>query len=228
MIPLRKLALAALLALFSLQASAAAIALFDYRVNVDGNTAPGGVNLAAFDTGSGLGRLTVSVSGAGSHYVGLFVDHEIDEATNTFFNEFGTATGAPAAGQTWEIDEPGFVFGNIFANFLAGTLDNGNGVPASTPDDVSMALAWALSLAAGEFAVVDFLLSETAPSSGFYLAQTDPDSAATIYFSSRAEIGRAVPEPGSLALFVLAFLGLATRAAVLAGTRTAPVRHASR
>jgi len=48
--------------------------------------------------GSGLGTITVTVDGPGTHYVGLFVDHEIDEATNTYFNENGATSGTPAVG----------------------------------------------------------------------------------------------------------------------------------
>src|SRR5690606_5502539 len=36
-----------------------------------------------------------------------FLDVEIDEAINTFFNEYGEVEGVPAPGQGFEIDEPG-------------------------------------------------------------------------------------------------------------------------
>jgi hypothetical protein len=134
--------------------------------------------------------------------VALFLDHEIDQAINTYFNEYGTAVGAPAAGQSWEIDEPGWVFGNIYDNFLASALDNSNGVPSGSPDDVSMALGWDFSLATGESAYIHWLVSETMPT-GFYLQQTDPDSAKDIYFYSKLDIqggGPVIPAPGALIL----------------------------
>jgi hypothetical protein len=100
----------------------------------------------------------------------------------------------PAPGQSWEIDEPGFAFGDIFEHFASSTalagsqLDNSNGLPASSPDDVSMALGLNLVLNSTELARISFLLSETLPTSGFYLEQTDPDSGVHIYFSSSTAI----------------------------------------
>ena len=83
-------------------------------------------------------------------------------------------------------------------------------------DDVSMALACALALNADEKARIDFILSDAPPTSGpaigFQLAQNDPDSAVTIYFSSKIEIlsaGTVVPDAGATApLLALSFLRL--------------------
>jgi hypothetical protein len=122
----------AVAALTAPRAPAAVIALFDFAFNVDGvltaNAFPAGVNGAGFDTGTGLGSVQVTVSGAGVHYVGMFVDHEIDETANTFFNETGAPAGVLPAGLSWEVDEPGFVTGDIYDNLTAGALDNGVGV----------------------------------------------------------------------------------------------------
>jgi hypothetical protein len=198
-----------------------AVSLFEHLINVDGatSTSPAEANLAGFDTTSGLGTVTVVLSGAGSHYIGMYVDHEIDEETNTFFNESGAASGAPAAGQTWEIDEPGWVFGDIYANFDVEALDNSNGVPAGSEDDVSMALAWDFNLVAGETATATFRVTENAPG-GFYLSHTDPRSQETIYFSSSLRIdggGTGVPEGG--ATIGLLGLGLLTLAAAARRSR---------
>ena len=212
-------------------APAAVIDLAEYAFNIDGavsnitggDPVPAGVNLGGFNDTTGLGSITVTLSGAGMHYVGLFVDHEIDQSDNTFFNEFGSAIGAPGAGQTWEIDEPGFVNGDIYENFENSSLDNSVGISVYGntvfPDDVSMALARDFSLAAGETALISFLLSDTVVPAGFYLAQTDPDSAvaganangANIYFSSTLEIrgdGEA-PEPATLLLLGSGLVALA-------------------
>jgi hypothetical protein len=202
-----------------------AVTLFEHLLNIDGttSTAPAEANLAGFNTTTGLGTVTVVLSGAGVHYIGMYADHEIDEETNTFFNEFGSTSGVgPTAGQTWEIDEPGFMFGDIFANFDVEALDNSNGVPAGSEDDVAMALAWDFNLVDGETATATFRVTENAPG-GFYLAQTDPDSQETIYFSSSLRIvggGTGVPESG--ATVGLLGLGLLTLAAVARRLRRRP------
>jgi len=199
------------------EVSALEINLFDWAFNIDGtlyeasnsDPLPGNINASGFDLLSGLGTITITSAGAGSHSVIAFFDHEIDEETNTFFNEFGSTVGAPAAGQSWEIDEPGYKYGDIYDNFTVGALDNSNGVPSSAPEDVSMALGWNFILGAGETAYLNLLLSTTAPTSGFYLVQTDPDSQASLYFSSTLDIrSSSVPEPGLLFLLVTGLAGL--------------------
>src|SRR5262245_43048655 len=106
----------AILALFALQAhqSFADISLFEFDFNIDGAIPPDptsvpGLNLSGFDaSGTGLGDITFTLTGAGGHNLLSFFDHEIDEADNGFSNELGSVSGVPAAGQSWEIDEPGF------------------------------------------------------------------------------------------------------------------------
>lgn len=197
--------------------------LFDWGLNLDGVTycaagpgcmvepaLPGDLPpsvTGVFDFASGLGTLSIEIGGAGGHSVDLFVDHEIDQATNTFFNEFGAPTNTAGASQSWEIDEPGFIFGDIFANFLASTFDNTNAVPQGMENDVSMGLGWDFILGAGDIATIDFVLDLVAPTSGFYLAHTDPLSNATIYFSSTLTI-TGVPEPPVGMLSAIGLLGL--------------------
>lgn len=197
---LRIFIIAAALLLLIAGVSAADITLFGYAINQDGvvsngGSIPGNVDMSGFDTAAGLGTITVTLDQPGTHTVLGFFDHEIDEQTNTFFNELGGVGGSPAPGEVWEIDEPGFVAGNIYTNFVAMSLENQNDI--LEPDDVSMAIGWKdFSLADGETATIGMTLSTTAPSSGFYLVHTDPESEASIYLQSSLMItGTPAPVP---------------------------------
>ena len=73
-------------------------------------------------------------------------------------------------------------------------------------------MAWRFVLQADEVATISYLFSTTAPTGGFYLMQSDPDSQASIYLSSGLAIvndGGQVPEPTSWALTGLSLAALA-------------------
>lgn len=205
--------------------------LFDWGFNIDGTTTcsftlcdstgplPAEIDATGFDFGLGTGNVTMSLTGAGTHYVSMFVDHDIDAGDNTFFNENGTVNGTAAAGQSYEIDEPGFIFGDIDVNFVDGTLDNSNNVPAGLEDDVSMALAWGFTLLADEIATVTFDITEfiVSDASFFNLELFDPDSNEGVRFASALNIRpiKAVPEPATWMLMLtgLLLIGRRVRAA---------------
>jgi hypothetical protein len=228
------LAIAATLSLMSASANADPIDLWDYGLNIDGTVSvptlgdpvPAEADISLFDALTGLGVITVDVIGAGAHFVDLFLDIELDEILNTWFNETGSAVGTAAADQTWEIDEPGFgeidYIGDIFDNFMHSTLDGMvfyDGIfdefltdYGRDTDDVALAMGWDFVLAADEIATIAFSIGTTAPTSGFYLGQFDPHSERSVFLSSALSIeggGTTVPEPGTLSLLGLGLIVMA-------------------
>ena len=210
--------LAILFTVFGVSGASADIVLFDCAFFVDGTTYEKTLGDSMPTSGSldasGLGTLTWTTSTAGPHNFIAFFDHELSEAVNTFFNEYGSPGGPPpGAGISWEIDEPGYVFGNIYGHVLAGALDGLNAVPSGSPEDVSMAWGWNFNLAAGETATITLALADTAPASGSYLRQTDPDSQEYVYFSGALRTegggGPVIPEPATMMLFGSGLVGLA-------------------
>jgi len=212
--------------IFSLYAGGGYAANIDlyggWAVNIDGvvtdslfnDPIPSNVDISAFNESTGVGSILVNLTAPlGAHSVDFFFDHEIDESINTYFNENGSASGSLVSGQSWEIDEPGYLFGNIFDNFLASTLDNSNSIPAGVEDDVSVAMGWDFNLGLDEMATITMLISETAPTAvdAFYLTHHDTDSDYSIYFSSSLSItstAAPVPAPSTLLLLIIGMLGI--------------------
>lgn len=155
-----------------------------------------------------------------------FLDAEIDEPINSFFNEYGDVIGTVGTGaadadpDSWEIDEPGFLFGDIYDNLFLGALDNSNGVPSSFPDDPSMALGFSLGgLNPLDAATINILISEDGDSIGsLALAHFDSDtrSNTVITLSGQSAVTpiTSVPEPSTLVLLgsgLAAMIGLGRR-----------------
>ena len=182
--------------------------VFEYGVNVDGDAAllkspsgtdplPAGANISGYNETTGLGSILVEISSVGAHNVDAYFDYEFIDGGGFFFDELGSTFGTPAAGQSWEIDEPGFVFGDIFDHWEASALDDANAL-LGIPEDVSLGLGWDFNVALDEIASLLFSVSFVAPTSGFYIVQNDPQSDETIYFSSSLTIRQIPPNPVSL------------------------------
>lgn len=145
----------------------------------------------------------------------FFIDAEIDVPINDYFNEAGFVLGFPGIGPTdefpdsWEIDEPGYVFGDVFSNLLNADLDNDNAVPFSTPDDVSMALGFSLGgLEANHIATIRILLSDDGDSLGGLTLQhfdASPESIDFLTVSGTANV-EVIPELDSSILLVVGFV----------------------
>jgi hypothetical protein len=194
----------------------------------------GGIN-DFFDTGiqliytntldvNNLGTMTWSfTNNTGSSlenaWLGGFLDSDIDSSNNTFFNEYGELVDVSGTGtadnkaDSWEIDEPGYLFGDIYYNLEDGYLDNFNNVDSTTPDDVSFGLGFDLgTLTNGSTWDVVFEIS-TLNIGG--LSISDPDSGASFYWNGTATVNNnqivdvsPVPEPATLAIFVMGILTL--------------------
>lgn len=147
-----------------------------------------------------------------------FLDAEIVEGLNTFFNEFGSISSfvagsgsGDALADSWEIDEPGLTLvgppGDIFGNLLDGVLDNTNGVPDTSVNDVSMALGFDIgTLLAGQSLIATFDIS-FADNGG--LLHYDPMAQTGFYFNGTAYTvtpNVSVPEPASLMLMGVGLL----------------------
>ena len=160
--------------------------------------------------GTGLGtmvfELTRGVGAVGTVFGSFhgFFDLEIDETINTFFNEEAALfnigdLGVGVNPNAYEVDEPGFLFGDIPFNFESGDLDNSNALPVGSPDDVSVALGWEnFELEEGEKALLTLEVSDTgavAPGSSFAIQHIDPLSNALITFSGALEIIGSQPPP---------------------------------
>jgi hypothetical protein len=186
--------------------------------------------------GSGLGDIVVTLSGAGSHSVILFLDEELGTIADGFWyaNEYGSSLslGPAPSGLSWEIDELGYgnacntnvpedcYGGNLYGDVVSGILTNtnvplGSGVGTlSNPTDIAVALGLSFSLQANEIAHITFSsgwlagsdTSSLAP--GFYLTQRNTNPASgTFWFRVASQIDDPPTEAPEPAGWVLLMTG---------------------
>jgi hypothetical protein len=197
--------------------------LNDYGFNVDtnvsyplyGDPVPASVNTSLFDDVMGLGTITATFTGAGTHNFGAYFDHDI---SLNYSNEVGSIINSASAGQSWEIDNPPLA-GDIDINFEANTLDNS--IANLFQSDVAMAMGWDFTLGLGQTANITLLLSDIMPTTaGLILAQDNIVNGLpnyTIYLTgdllitggSNGNVGNGtVPEPSIMLLMGLGVAGM--------------------
>jgi hypothetical protein len=223
------------------QAQSAQVSLADWCVNLNGDIATacngagsggasgtGSISLASFDQtlepGSNtLGTVTVTLGAGSGQYVAFYADYDVDFATKGSFADSGSIHGSLPANTTYELSDPNT--SNIFTDFAGNSLSNTNtvGTPGLPPNeccDVAFALDFgSLNVPAGG-GTVTFAITSTAPSSGFYIQQTNQYTGDSIYLQGTVNLsmsggggGTGTPEPPTF------FLGLSLIGVALAWNR---------
>jgi len=208
-------------------AYAGTTALNDWCFNVNGNInlcnggsglMPGGANIAAFDTTlspllNNLGTATFTLGPGNGQFVLAYMDYDLDYATLGSFTDYGSVVGSLPSGFSWELDDPNV--SNIFGDFAGNTLTKTNNVgAASGAPNICCDVTWVLGIGninvgAGQTGTVNFLVSNTAPASGFYLQQTNSVAGDSIFMSATAKVtGGTAPEPEMLALLGIGLVAL--------------------
>jgi hypothetical protein len=199
-----------------------------------------GVNLSSYSTyatgnglGTGLGTITYTTTASG------FFDTGIWEAVGdaTFYDEYAATGGSLASGESYEVANlDAAVLPNVFTDVAGNALSDTNNVPGETSvlngpcsgancdASVGAELGYAFSVAAGDEEIITITASETAPGSGFYIEQSDPDAAdypagtslPSVFFSLSAQeipVGTppATPEPSTWLLMLTGLAAGATR-----------------
>lgn len=134
----------------------------------------------------------------------FFIDAEIRESENTFFNEFVTVTGNAGNGlldreiDFYLADEPGFQTGQIIDLIRVGSLPNNNLIPQGQENDVSLAVGFELGdLLPGKSGDVTIYISESGEVRGdLGLTHEDADQASntTLTLSAEADLLQPVPQ----------------------------------
>jgi hypothetical protein len=184
---------------------------------------PGTTDYLHLGDNNTLGTTTITLS-AGSYNVFAIFNYNLTAGGG--LDEYAAALGSLAIGQVYSVDTQGAsgsTPGGLYTQFAAGTLDNVNHLPACAGTDcpdVSVAMGYTnLVVPDGSTATVNFIVSDTAPSSGFYVQQGQNGSGSTINFSSTLDISGgesfgasaiANPEPGTV-LLMAGGLGLMLR-----------------
>lgn len=210
-------------------AKAGSVSLADWCVNFNGDTSTacnggggggGGIDLSFFDMTlepglNTLGTVTVTLGPGLGQFVAFYADYDVDFATYGSFDDYASTGGAQPLGWSYSVNDPGATDGTLpwglvlFDQFYNNVLDNTNHQPAfSGPPTECCDVAFALSMGsidvlAGGSATATFVIGTTAPTSGFYIQQTNADTNDSIYLQGGVVVNNpvsGVPEPSTLAL----------------------------
>jgi len=160
--------------------------------------AAAGVSLSSYNTTSGLGTITYTISNQGGSGISSFFDIFIDEEVATpFDNEYVGESGTALPGEAWEAGDQ--AVSSLFSDFVAGTLGNVNYIPGndsnlpdslcgSGPDcngDAGIALQEDIILPADYYETinVDVAAGTSCADSGVCLTQTNGTSGTSVSFS---------------------------------------------
>ncbi len=195
-----------------------------------------GVSLGGYNTSTGLGTITYSTTSSG--YFDTIFQLPVSVP---FYNEYGAAIGTPGStSESWEIDNLLYMNTSIVNDWENNALSDINDAPEGASDDylgtcdggsettvgdcngeVAEALGDKFVVTAGDKETITINVSQTAPSSGFYLMETHPvdgnnTSAQNVYFTlsaSESPIGSSgnTPEPSTWILMLSGLAAGATR-----------------
>lgn len=203
--------------------------IYEYRVQGSPSLAFTASQTAGLD-GLRLSYAYTATTALAASSAAVYLDADINQDQNTWFNERGEALVAAGGATTWEIDEPGFgtsYIGDIYANYVNGAFDNS--VFGGQPDlveDVALGLAFGFgALAPGDQLLLEILISESAIGAGWGTVlhlwdDTDGLEGDNLYFAGRFNIQRrppdppdppdpgVIPEPTTVSLLALGLLGL--------------------
>lgn len=156
-----------------------------------------GANYSGFDFNAGFGTINFTFSGGpGTYFIVGFLDHDIGPFpldSNT-----GFPNGTPGTGESWQIGPPGYPGdgGDTYFMFAANTLKNLSEIDPGEYADVSAALGTYFTVAAGQSAHINLSVSDTAPTSGFYLSEFDAVTGDQLYISGNLNVtSSAIPNP---------------------------------
>jgi hypothetical protein len=163
-----------------------------------------------------LGTVSIVV-GPGTYNVFAFFSYLVGPGN---YNQYASTVGTLTAGQVYSVDAPGdpsaggtvtpYSPGYLQNQYSLVTLDNTNhlasGACAATNscEQVSVSLGYTnIVVPDGSHELITFTVGDTPPADGFYVAQTNPQSGDTLYFSADPQILSALPtpEPASMLLF---------------------------